>query len=334
MNASRLTAATAAVVILAGSAVAVAAGDPTPDPPPRIAFVARGDGTNFADALAVGSVAGQLGAPVFTTSKESLPTPTATALTAYDPELVIITGGTAAVTAEVESDIAATTGLHDDKVVRAAGDDRYATASRIAAIFDDLGIDPAFLPVGATAIDADTVDGMDATDFQPAGDYLAADGSVPLTDDLGYAQPQTRVMYLDHRDFVATSGHHETRTAQVSNFGNGIADTLTHAVHLPPGAVITGMAARTYDGDAAEDLAVTLSVYERHGGGNALVTALQTSGTPATGVMSTNDIHASFAEVNPDVHQYAVNVRPPDGTWTASMDLYWVSITYTVQTVQ
>lgn len=180
------TTAAAAVMVLTGSAIAVAASDPTPEAPPRLAFVARGDGANFADALAIGSVAGQLGAPVFTTPGTSLATDTAAALVDYAPELVVIAGGSGAVSDEVEVAIEDATGLPDDKVVRAAGGNRYATAAAVAGLFEQLGIAPAFLAVdgkatkaghadvASFAADADLLDGLDSTDFLQVGDDVDA----------------------------------------------------------------------------------------------------------------------------------------------------------------
>ena len=76
-----------ALTLIGTATVAIAAGDP----PPRIAFVARSD--NPADALAAGPIAGQLGAPLFTTPPTSLAPEAQAGLGAYGPDLVIITGG-------------------------------------------------------------------------------------------------------------------------------------------------------------------------------------------------------------------------------------------------
>lgn len=173
-----LLAALTSGALMAGLVAAAAAG--TSEAPPRIAFVARGDGANFADALAVGSVAGQLGAPVFTTDVSSLPEATAAGLVDHAPELVVITGGPVAVSEDVRLAILDATGLPADKVVRAAGATRYDTAVAIANLFEDLGLGVAFLPVEGTAThamsadsaakanDADTLDGLHADAFARA----------------------------------------------------------------------------------------------------------------------------------------------------------------------
>lgn len=150
-----------AAALIAGVMVAMAAGNTAP---PRIAFVARGDGANFADALAVGSIAGQLGAPVFTTDRGFLADAARTGLVDHAPDLVIITGGPDAILPEVEAAIEAATGLAADKVIRAAGDDRYATAAVIANLFTELGYNPAFLSLDGKAVNAATADHADDAD--------------------------------------------------------------------------------------------------------------------------------------------------------------------------
>lgn len=150
-----------ALTVVGSATVAIAAGDP----PPRIAFVARSD--NPADALAAGPIAGQLGAPLFTTPPTSLAPEAQAGLGAYGPDLVIITGGEGAVSLDVERTIETALGLPDDKVVRASGPNRHATA---AAIVDLLGTyNPAWLGIGGTSADTDAVGGTPAADVVTTG---------------------------------------------------------------------------------------------------------------------------------------------------------------------
>ena len=150
-----------ALTLIGTATVAIAAGDP----PPRIAFVARSD--NPADALAAGPIAGQLGAPLFTTPPTSLAPEAQAGLGAYGPDLVIITGGEGAVSPEVERSIETALGLPDDKLVRASGPNRHATA---AAIVDLLGTyNPAWLGIGGTSADTDAVGGTPAEDVVTTG---------------------------------------------------------------------------------------------------------------------------------------------------------------------
>lgn len=158
--------------LLLGIIGAVAAGTGTVAPPPKIAFVAAGG--NFPDALAVGPMAGRLGAPLFLTPTESLNDGTKDALVAYDAKLIIVAGGPNTVHDAVLAQISAATGLaikeFDDKptegIVRAFGTGREATAAKLADLLANYN--PKFLPVDATAVgavDADTIDGKDSTEF-------------------------------------------------------------------------------------------------------------------------------------------------------------------------
>jgi hypothetical protein len=146
----------------AGLAALASTGDPI-DPPPRIAFVARGDVA--ADALAVGPVAGRLDAPVFTTPSDVLADAAREGLLDHDPDLVIIAGGPSAISAETEAQIEAALGLADDRVVRAAGADRYETALQIAGLLYQYN--PAFLPTDGTAVDAEHLDGLPVAGLNP-----------------------------------------------------------------------------------------------------------------------------------------------------------------------
>ena len=119
--------------LVAGVGVALAA--PLPDPPaphplPRIAFVARND-LPF-DSLAAGPVAAMLGAPIFITSPQ-LPLSDAArfGLLEFGPEVVIIAGGPAAISADVENAIRDTCGCG---VARAEGVGRDETANAIADV--------------------------------------------------------------------------------------------------------------------------------------------------------------------------------------------------------
>ncbi len=155
------------VLLLSAAGLAAVAAGPA-NPPPRIAFVARGDGTSFADALTVGPVAGQLGAPLFTATPTTLPAESAAALQSYAPELVIVAGGTAAVGDAVMTQIRTATGLPADKVIRAFGANRYGTAAALSDLLssiDGVEYDPAYLPITDTAADSDLLDGLDSTAF-------------------------------------------------------------------------------------------------------------------------------------------------------------------------
>ena len=89
-------------------------------------FIATG--TTFPDALAGTAAAAAQGAPILLTTSTTLPPVTAAALSALAPSSITILGGTAAVSAAVETQLRA----YALTVTRISGPDRYATAAAIA----------------------------------------------------------------------------------------------------------------------------------------------------------------------------------------------------------
>jgi hypothetical protein len=159
-----------------------AAGSGTVDGPPRMAFVARSDVP--ADALAAGPVAGRFGAPIFTTPPSTLVPAAVAGLQDLKPELVVLLGSEGALSKTVETQVQQATGLPADMIIRAGGADRHETAKLIYDLIAKY--DPAFLPVGATAlgaVEADTaevaadallLDGREASTFQNENQILSA----------------------------------------------------------------------------------------------------------------------------------------------------------------
>jgi putative cell wall-binding protein len=94
----------------------------------RSAFVA--DGTNFPDALAAGPLAYQGGWVVLLTQPTALPAETAAAITGNGIDNVAIVGGTGAVSAGVQAQIASLSTT--PTIVRLQGPDRYSTAIQVA----------------------------------------------------------------------------------------------------------------------------------------------------------------------------------------------------------
>lgn len=89
------------------------------------AVVARGDA--FPDALAGAAASGAVGGPVLLVESDTVPAETRQALDALTVDRVVIVGGTGAVGAGVEEDLAASF-----DVDRVAGADRYGTAAEVA----------------------------------------------------------------------------------------------------------------------------------------------------------------------------------------------------------
>ena len=90
-----------------------------------VAYVAAGDG--FADALAGGPAAILEGAPVLLVGRDHLPAATRDALDALAPDRIVLLGGTAAISAAVESELGAIAPTE-----RRVGPDRFATAAAVA----------------------------------------------------------------------------------------------------------------------------------------------------------------------------------------------------------
>jgi putative cell wall-binding protein len=135
--------------------------------PVDVVFVATG--ANYPDALAGAAVAGKLGAPMLLVEPTGIPAATAAELTRLSPTTIVILGGTATVSAEVETALGAF-----GTPVRLAGGNRYATSVEISQYG---------FPADGSAdvvIVASGVGFADALAGGPAG--VALNGPVLLTD--------------------------------------------------------------------------------------------------------------------------------------------------------
>lgn len=107
------------------------------------AFVAEGvhadPGRGWPDALAVAPLAAWQGQPVLLATHERLPSPTRAALADREPDEAIIVGGRAAISHEVERELADAVG----EVGRLAGADRFATSAAVADAAVAAGMSPA-----------------------------------------------------------------------------------------------------------------------------------------------------------------------------------------------
>lgn len=163
-------------------------------------------GTNFPDALAASSLAAALPAPVLLTKPTVLPEQTKAALNTIKPSTVVICGGTAAVSAAIESQIAGNPLYGSPVVERQPGATRYATAQLIIEWGIDNGLEQA---AGADGVFLAT--GEDYPDAL-AGGALAggADGMwrpLMLTKPTALSsQAQSVIVGLDHSSFVTVVG--------------------------------------------------------------------------------------------------------------------------------
>jgi hypothetical protein len=119
-----------------------------------VVYVATGE--NFPDALGAGPAAAIVKGPILLVTQNSIPGETAAELTRLAPDKIIIVGGTAVVSASVESGLAAYAGT----VERIAGANRYDTAAKLSA---------ATYPA---TINADLLDGRDSSAFVEHGEIV------------------------------------------------------------------------------------------------------------------------------------------------------------------
>jgi len=249
-----MTVAFTITALLLGIIGAVAAGTGTVTPPPKIAFVTTN--ANVApDALTVGPMAGRLGAPLFITNKDTLGEDTKDALVAYGADLIIVAGGPNTVTDGVLAQIAAATGLtieeFDDKptsgIIRAFGSGRDQTAAKLSELIANYN--PNFLPVDATATDADLLDGKDSTEF------------------LGAAAKAADADKLDGKDSTEFARSHEYMRF-VGNDQASDVPVTTDDVAVVSVEVTTSD--ECGDGSTRHDYLVTADGYTFVGAGNAI----------------------------------------------------------------
>jgi hypothetical protein len=173
-----------AVVLLGGvmAAYAVTTTDGI-DAPPRTAFLARSDIP--VDALAAGPIAGRAGGPVLLTSPTTLSAQARDGLIDYDPDLVILAGGTGALSAAVEAQVAVA--VPGATIRRVAGADRTQTARRFAELIGEYN--PAWLPIDSTALLPDIILADDGAVAMPTGTtHCITDSYTPDIDRVAVAQ--------------------------------------------------------------------------------------------------------------------------------------------------
>ena len=118
-------------------------------PSPTVVYVASG--TGFADALAGGAAAAGDRGVLLLTARDALPDATRRALEELAPVPIVVLGGSAAVSAGVEAQLAA---YADGAVRRFAGADRYATAVAVSEARFPAGAGVAYVATGEQFPDA------------------------------------------------------------------------------------------------------------------------------------------------------------------------------------
>jgi putative cell wall-binding protein len=114
-----------------------------------VAFIASG--ANFPDALAGAAVAGLAGGPMLLTDPNALPGVVIAELERLQPQRIVILGGTATISPNVETQLDA---IRPGAVNRLAGPDRYATSVAISKSQFNPGVPVAFIASGANFPDA------------------------------------------------------------------------------------------------------------------------------------------------------------------------------------
>ncbi len=113
-----------------------------------VAYVATGE--NFPDALAGSAAAGSgAGGPILLVRPTSVPSETAAELNRLNPKTIVVLGGTAAISAGVESALGAY-----GTVVRVAGSNRYSTGALVSSYAFPTGADTAYVATGTNFPDA------------------------------------------------------------------------------------------------------------------------------------------------------------------------------------
>ena len=102
----------------------------------QVVLVASGE--SFPDALSGGPLATMLTGPILLTQKNALPAPTKEALTQLRPGLILVLGGTGAISAGVQAELEQFV-THPSLVSRIDGGDRYEVSAKIANHWDGAG---------------------------------------------------------------------------------------------------------------------------------------------------------------------------------------------------
>ncbi len=241
------------VGLMAGTLLvpAIATVVPHVDEVPRVAVLARGD--NPVDALASGPVASATGGIVVLTRTDELVANAATALTDFGPDVVLLAGGEAALSAEV---LAAVADLGDWETRRVGGASRYETAANLSRILAEYGIDgldvsdavpAAERTIYVQADGAPSDNGQRLLDAaERAGEEMAADEQVwRLVLDMGTYDLGSRQLVLPPR--IEVVGAHRDSTVIQAAVASAALDTDAAAVVIPDGATLRDLSVTNLD---------------------------------------------------------------------------------------
>jgi hypothetical protein len=325
---------------------------------PTFAFVARAD--NPVDALAASSIAGQLGGVVVLTGSESLGEDARAALVAFGPAVVVLAGGTTALSSQVEADARAL--LPQATVRRVAGATRTGTARELAALLAELGtgrpvltdatvtgdagvrgtMSVERLAVGSSdlvrGLNADLLDGLSAEAFRRVDedvdaatlDGLSAEEFAPAPEAVvGYASCPG-VGFLPSSSGLAYRSFQGVR--QFTAAGSGV---FTCPIQLPHGARIQHVRVRVFD-DIATGRISSAGLWRHDTSGfgsedgpvavrDGVTTDSSRSEEPIDVVIPAS---AAFAVVDGEHHSFYLSVQYSRDTAGFGLDLWAATVEY------
>lgn len=135
-----------------------------------VAYLATG--ASFPDAISVSALAARQDAPVLLTRKDELPSATAAQLQRLRPQRLVVLGGTAAVSTDVQDDAAAYAG----STSRLSGSTRYDVSAATASSYSP-GVATLYVASGAAFPDALSIGALAGRDSQPL--LLTSKGQLP-----------------------------------------------------------------------------------------------------------------------------------------------------------
>lgn len=198
--------------------------DPSKAFSPGVPAVYIANGYNFPDALSAGPAAAAQHAPLLLVASTAIPASIESELVRLKPKTIVIVGGTATVSAAVQSQLQKYVPAPPD-VVRVAGPDRFATSRAIAAYAFPHGAQTAYVATAATFPDALSAGSAAAS---AGGPLLIVDGSASAAD----AATRAALSSL-HATKILVAGGEAAVTA-------GVTDSLGRL----PGVTVTRLAGR------------------------------------------------------------------------------------------
>jgi putative cell wall-binding protein len=163
----------------------------TTDPGVPVVYVATG--TDFPDGLVAAAAAGQVGGAMLLVKPDAIPTTVANELTRLDPQSIVITGGFAAISQNVETALAA----YSPSVSRLGGANRYETAALVSQGAFPAGADIVYVTTGETF--PDTMASVPAAASTNGPVLLVRSDSIP-------ADTADEIQRLDPEQIIVVGG--------------------------------------------------------------------------------------------------------------------------------